>query len=501
MAVFLLICIGGSAAVIGILRDTEKKEVMKKTVLAGDASAAVGLTVSFLEYPEVYDEEGLKEGYGSYERINDRQWKHTIRFTETGSDTAVALIRDTDTLLSDEEKWERNQNFEKAIRGQISTRGDYGLEAFGSWLDDSVLMEKQFPISLVLDMRNAKEPTQIRIADYVEYYPMINRVSVPRMDKNANIELPEFWFAVYEDNTYYENSTYDVIKLEDLNAKARVLKEYFRIPVIKDEVIEFTGIEDENGEYAYLYHQPVGDSFEPYWINVVTEDAVLFTFNTHTENNAIVDTSLIPGGYGIYRLPYSMGTDGWTDVRTEELNVFYPMNPASDVIDMNMTLDQKTLMVVYVLDKKIRCSLIDTQTGECLYDAEMMPEIETDYWYISSACGEDFFALELFPPTIYTSREDVSLWVLGKDNNGQYGELMHAENNGTLEPSVGNVIFDGERLAQVDYNVEYLTVSVYSEEGLIYQGRYDFPTKYWGCEEGEMEGFTQIRNIRLQWSK
>ena len=43
MAVFLLICIGGSAAVIGILRDTEKKEVMKETVLAGDASAAAGL--------------------------------------------------------------------------------------------------------------------------------------------------------------------------------------------------------------------------------------------------------------------------------------------------------------------------------------------------------------------------------------------------------------------------------------------------------------------------
>lgn len=509
MALFLLVCIGGSVAVFGTLRYIEKNEIIKEETRIGDASAAAGLTVSFLEYPLLYGEE--KTSWGDYEetRISDVQWKHVIRLTEKGCEISTDIIHDTDALLAEEEEWRRNERIGYAMRNWQMQWCVYGVYGFGSWFHYDNVLEKKLSLSLVLDMKASNEPTRVRLADYMDYYPAIDRIVLPWLDENGEIEeYRSFELDTYKDSSFYDSSTstFDAIKEEEMDKKARTIEEYFKIPVIQNEVIEFTRFEEEGYDYIGLNRESVGeDSFEPYWHSVLTEDAVLFTFNTHTENGAVVDTSLIPGGYGIYRLPYTMKKDGNTDVKEDELGVFYTMDPASDVFDIELTLDQKTLMIIYELDGMLRCSLIDTNTGECLCDAALMPKIEEKYWYLSAACGEDYIALGIVRPTNRLTdydREDAPLWVFGKNKNGQYGELLHSEGGAFLEPSLGNVIFDGERLAQVSQvDLEYLRITVYTKDGIIYQGRYDFPQKYISPREGDLEGKTEIRNIRLQWEK
>lgn len=510
MALFLLVCIGGSIAVLGTLRYFEKSEILKEETLIGDASAAAGLTVSFLEYPLLYGEE--KTSWGGYEetRISDVQWKHVIRLTEKGCEISTGIIRDTDALLAEEEEWSRNERIGYAMRNLQTQWSQYGVNGFGLWFHYDNVLEKKLSVELVEKMKASSEPTRIRLADYMDYYPAVNRISLPRLDENGEIEENRsFDLDIYEDNIFYGiiyTSEYNAAMQEKMDEKAGTIEEYFKIPVLQNEVREFTKIEDEYSDYVYLEQKSVGeDSFEPYWHSVLTGDAVFFTFNTHTENGAVVDTSLIPGGYGIYRLPYTMDENGYTDVKADELGVFYPMNPAADVVAIELTLDQKTLMIVYVLNEEIRCSLIDTHKGTCLCDAALMPKIEEKYWYFSTASGEDYIALGIVRPTnrlMDYDREDAPLWVFGKNKNGQYGELLHAESNAFLDSGLGNVIFDGERLVQVSLvDLEYLRITVYTKDGIIYQGRYDFPQKYISPREGDLKGKTEIRNIRLQWAK
>ena len=500
MALFLLVCIAGSIAVFGTLRYIEKNEIIKEETRIGDASAAAGLTVSFLEYPLLYGEE--KTSWGDYEetRISDVQWKHVIRLTEKGCEISTGIIRDTDALLAEEEEWSRNQ----------TQWGQYGVNRFGLWFHYDNVLEKKLSVELVEKMKASSEPTRIRLADYMDYYPAVNRIALPRLDENGKLEENRsFDLDIYVDNIFYGiiyTAEYNAVKQEEMDKKARTIEEYFKIPVLQNEVIEFTRIEDEYPDYVYLEQKSVGeDSFEQYWHSVLTGDAVFFTFNTHTEKGAVVDTSLIPGGYGIYRLPYIMNENGYTDVKADELGVFYPMDPAADVFDIELTLDQKTLMIIYELDGMLRCSLIDTHTGECLSDAALMPKIEERFWYLSAACGEDYIALGIVRPTnrlMDYDREDAPLWVFGKNENGQYGELLHAESNAFLDPGLGYVIFDGERLAQVLLvDLEYLRITVYTKDGIIYQGEYAFPQKYISPREGDLKGKTEIRNIRLQWAK
>ena len=51
-----------------------------------------------------------------------------------------------------------------------------------------------------------------------------------------------------------------------------------------------------------------GDSFDFYTQSVATDDAFYFFFSNRTQLGNLVDTSRVPGGYGVYRLPY-----GWVD--------------------------------------------------------------------------------------------------------------------------------------------------------------------------------------------
>lgn len=38
--------------------------------------------------------------------------------------------------------------------------------------------------------------------------------------------------------------------------------------------------------------------------SVITDDTCFFWFGNRTDNDRLVDTSRIPGGYGVYMLPY-----------------------------------------------------------------------------------------------------------------------------------------------------------------------------------------------------
>ena len=81
-----------------------------------------------------------------------------------------------------------------------------------------------------------------------------------------------------------------------------------------------------------------GDSFDFYTQSVATDDAFYFFFSNRTQLGNLVDTSRVPGGYGVYRLPYGWvdtdepykgQADGWHnyDVFADQLECIYAVGP------------------------------------------------------------------------------------------------------------------------------------------------------------------------------
>ena len=91
-----------------------------------------------------------------------------------------------------------------------------------------------------------------------------------------------------------------------MNAHRPRLGRFFRIPVLQDEYVEL-GIDknmDGTGSGRSISSVMEGDRF---WMNVesvITDDTCFFWFGNRTDKDRLVDTSRIPGGYGVYMLPY-----------------------------------------------------------------------------------------------------------------------------------------------------------------------------------------------------
>lgn len=85
-------------------------------------------------------------------------------------------------------------------------------------------------------------------------------------------------------------------------------RDFFKIPVIADEQVEISVSKGAGGRgISYGLKSTDSDSFSIRSESALTDDACYFTFTTRTVYGDIVDTNLIPGGYGIYRLPYFDG--------------------------------------------------------------------------------------------------------------------------------------------------------------------------------------------------
>lgn len=141
----------------------------------------------------------------------------------------------------------------------------------------------------------------IRFADYYDEYPFEFSIDLPGVN--------------YDPLVNWQDASADS---EWLGERAQAaLGRFFRIPVLQDEYVEL-GIDknmDGTGSGRSISSVMEGDRF---WMNVesvITDDTCFFWFGNRTDKDRLVDTSRIPGGYGIYMLPYGAACPGFRGQR------------------------------------------------------------------------------------------------------------------------------------------------------------------------------------------
>jgi|GEM_PF-3240954 hypothetical protein len=514
LAVVAVTCVIGAVAVVCKMRNLERNVTFDVVTEKGSVGAADGLRISFVQYPEIprgVDEDGY---YEEIERLNDHQWKSTLKFTANGVDTTNEMISNTKSLLAEEKK--KNEEAVFLAEAVNNTWGEYKIE--GLSLD--YRMEKYLPEEFSASLREEYitglgKDTQVTrpLTDFIEYYPMFSYIRFPdcgdeknyNSDKDGRINIRERGNLIettkdYEEQlSYYVSGSYAAeYRYEEVMRVAKGFEEFFRIPVLKNDIWEFgygknpTREETEDSEPEFWWRcAENSDRFIPYYVYVTTHDAMYFTFLTHTENGALADTSLIPGGYGIYRLPYRLDYEsGTTSILIDELRMFSPLDPKIQIMDVSLSGDEKTMLILYWLNQEYRVRVIDLATGGELYDGAFVIGADSAS-YTKVDYGEDFFAVSIRPKmsslvdlTQYSGEEREEIYrmkkaeqeglavlcVFGKNASGVYGELMRS--NAYMDNAPSCCAFDGERLAVVDHiGGGYFWVYVYSANGLIYEGR------------------------------
>lgn len=307
----------------------------------------------------------------------------------------------------------------------------------------------------------------IRVADYHDFYPI-----------GFHIHLPgnSFWYDYGEEIGQHTS--------EDELALIRKFTEFFRIPVLPEERLEIHVSKYANGAMSSSsgsVTEAIGyggdknyDSFYLYTHSVASSDAAYFTFSPETHMGNLIDTSLIPGGYGIYRLPYTMEKNRAV-TNADELTMAYALDLQERVIEMELDDAQEKLFLHTRVEYTYYLTIIDLATMEQLQRIELLSSMEDAYF--THYKGDDFFAYVLADMLIVVARQEDGSYCLEFSVPYQRPETIYAyglEYNSALD-------YDGEKLAVLKLitreNGSYpetsaFNLSVYDASGIIYYGDY-----------------------------
>jgi len=335
----------------------------------------------------------------------------------------------------------------------------------------------------------------VRLADYYQYYPL-----------SAYVQIDEGGSSVY-----VAGGDPSLLLMNERSGPeayfAHRVHEFFRIPVPEDQYIKIT-VFNSGGVQAAGSAETSGyegfdeghDAFSLMTQSAASEDAIYFWFGNRTNYGDIVDTSLIPGGYGIYRIPIGRlrfeDQDG--NVTEQEraalvdgLSLFYPVDEEAMIQHIWIDKDGKTLILHVVDDNKYYVDLIDAASGDTLRRIDMGPAeggtegSEGEDPRRFGCLYEDEGEFEL----VWGISPQRRLWMIGKDESGSLGVLTdwivpeEMMDDTYLIDGMGRrgrvLAFDGSRLAVCGHTGNYNSshggecghyVYVFDDTGLRYSG-------------------------------
>ena len=424
-------------------------------------------------------------------------WESRVDFTESGM-TAQTESRFLPETLR--EVYEGNENGVMLLDGWY-----YVVDGWNAAEDDNTFISAGLR-ARIKAAEAAMEPgstvhLSIPLAEYFDDYPL-----------DVQIELGGRIYTWHPDMGYGEAWE----ETDERNQEARAvlrLRDFFKIPVAEDDVLGLDLIKNYDGTvYLDAYGRSEtedGDSFSFMTECAISEKACYFWFDDHTVNGRIVDTSRIPGGYGIYMLPYGE-TEHGCDVFEDELTNFYPLAPETEILYLELGVGEQELLLHTVENGRYIITVIDADSAETIQRIDLTAYDREECWAIRRA-GDIFRMVTMRRER---SEEGADGWVteilgggmylLTRQPDGSYQTYLSLELRGDeLDPEFAlwenwrnvDFRFDGERLVIAGSNMLRLEAEtaewtehgwytmrdtgcgfylcVYTPEGLQYYGVYD----------------------------
>lgn len=293
-------------------------------------------------------------------------------------------------------------------------------------------------------------------------------------------------FNYYSDDVFAtEANAADEIKEEFLD--------YFRFPIEEDFLYDIAIQKDAEGRIISYEGNPA--ETETFWLttlSTVTDDACYFTFDLSSWPG--IDTSMIKGGYGIYRLPLSVieeqdtyfGTvSGETEIYPENLSTVYQLDENIEIIDFKASEKHDELILTTLENGFYRITVLDASTGRELQKIQAMQQ---------SADGDGFYQTFYYDDFMAIKDIDNRFAVIEINDDGEFIPVITTHpfeaDLSTIITSASGLAWDGEKLAFASYiyeeypsesyeNSYYLLekcgfyLLVLNEEGVLYAGKYD----------------------------
>lgn len=428
-----------------------------ETTRVGDAAKAEGLRITFSAWPAI---EGTSAD-GGYMKMEPKAWDSTIYYGKAGAAVSYQLVPADEAYQNerDEQYWARlaerymARNDGTGIRGWNNFSTLYFQEVI---LKDEAFLEK---------WEAAGSPSTIRLADYYECYPEFFYDILPY---DMGLGYGSGFYYVRKIREGHLVLTEDNLKSEPVSqteAAEVFLKfsELLKIPVLSDEQWQLS-------EGTQSDWRPIGKKYYcPEFYNVGNEEALFFTFDAKAKDGSCVDTSMLPGGYGIYKIPtYHEVRNGinFQLYEYDKLQMFYPIKQDWSILKLGITLNGKALLLVYAADGECHARIMDSATAETLADfilgseAEFMSGNGTEL-----VLKDDYIVLKLL------KQENSRIFVIGQSEGGQWEVLMQTTAYASQHDiTLHDVAFDVNRLAEVSYKNGSFQIIVYSKDGTEYQG-------------------------------
>lgn len=429
-----VIAIGGTCLVSAALLEEKDNVQITETVVYGDKSIVEGVTIernvkydNFIRWNTTYvvgEEPDCKTDYtfDEYGRLLD---EGTYQYS------GIELHTNPIVNFDDEEEALELVGLNKAMK---------------ELLDETAPGEENSMI--------------INLADYLDYYVYEVHIQLPG-DINyffLNGSDIEEAFIRYNGNDSY---------LQELEEELHIVQrmtEFFKIPVLENHFYEISVSKDMEGNlFGWGYGNANGggssgnvtihgvpeeaDSFDLWMISAYADGMCYFTFNPRTMDDKIVDTSYIPGGFGIYSMPFD---EEERTIDVDSLKMVYALKPEEEIFDLDFDKEKNQLVLFTIKEEGCAMTVIDAASmklkQEILYSTE---------GFDSHGCyyGEDYMVLRY--------KWDKGM-LLSIDENGSY----QIEYGLDFAEITENEYFDMERVA-FDWNGETLIMS-----GALYDGSY-----------------------------
>lgn len=440
LAILLLVLSITGMTVIGVAVSTNNDNVtITERTLYGDKSAAEGITINSVSH---YDEH---------------------------------LLWNTDYTVGGQPQTEYSFHASEMRNGYINHNYHIMLDVDISYgCEFNVPAEKQHGLARAYkELFDEAEPGVeakriVNLKDFYEYYPVRVVINLPGVFWSGND-----YDALVED---HEGSEKYVL---------RAFNEFFRIPMLAHEIREISVTKGANGQHIGMGSSTVG-SEETYFFDtdsVVTDDTCYFTINNRTTSGELIDTSLIPGGYGIYSFQYTESSNmytggsipGVTGVNAGSLDMVYKLDDEVIVNNLLLSEDHSKLLMITVEGGSTWFSVIDISSMKLLQKFEIEDFNWSSYnlhdhgsfyvlmnWdkFALVAMEEDgSYAYKFSSPTAYGINEEF-----------QYVNTASAMNYNGEKLVIVNSIYEEQHRA-LDLCSFY--IAVYDARGLLYYGEYD----------------------------
>ena len=318
---------------------------------------------------------------------------------------------------------------------------------FGATLDNAGMgVGKAYEDMLKDALPQVEHSKKIRAADYYDYYP-VSIYIIPEEGDSKTVKS----LSLEEENL-------DLIPEEKRSADVAELAkivDYFRVPVLEDQYLLISGNKDKNGNINKMsFGADPDESGDNYYLqsnSIEAQDGFYFYFYGYSEKNKLMDFSHVPGGYGLYFLPFSENADGARGFDADGLKTVLPLDPDNYIYYLCADADGHLIMVTCE-DGGLYAAVIETENYTQTQKIRLADYEKDSEGIILDFCSGDDYLYVCRMENVHDAAADA---VQQKDAGFHF--ILLAENaQGEYELAIDNILSTSELPEGMDANSNIL---------------------------------------------